>query len=331
MASLEQPRRAWLRSNKPFVKKFFVSAGRARRLPWRGKRASLAPVKRTPVIAAVAATILIAALFWRQNMLEGELASLRSALKNIPPPAKAAPIANQRVLLQNAPQPAAADRSPAQAEERIADLERVANGHADLIEELMRKFDDMEFARQKSRAPGWNVLQAIGPPDTMSDGDQPTAWAPAQPDGGEEWLVAEFAQPVEVAQVVVRETCGPGCITKITSVTDAGVEVVLWQGEPPKNASPSNTVFAVLAGTTTARIKVHLDTKRVPGWNEIDAVQLVGRDGSRQWARNASASSSYGGGSAITLGFERLTSDQFGTTIEIMNSLERKGTPTPRE
>ena len=267
-------------------------------------------MKHTPAIAAAAATILIAALFWRQEILEREVAALRGALENISVPEKPTPIVNPRGIPQPAPQPAAADRSSAQAEERIADLERVANGHADLIEELMRKFDDMEFARQKSLAPGWSVLQVIGPPDTMSDGDQQTAWAPAQPDGGEEWLVTEFAQPVEVAQVVVRETCGPGCITRITSVTDAGAEVTLWQGEPPKNASPSNTVFAVSPGVTTGRVKVYLDTKRVPGWNEIDAVQLVGRDGSRQWARNASASSSYGGGSVINLGLGRSTPDQ---------------------
>jgi len=38
---------------------------------------------------------------------------------------------------------------------------------------------------------------------------------------------------------------------------------------------------------------VYLDRRRVPGWNEIDAVELVGRDGSRQWATSAIASSSY--------------------------------------
>ena len=40
---------------------------------------------------------------------------------------------------------------------------------------------------------------------------------------------------------------------------------------------------------------LHLDTTRVSGWNEIDAVELIGRDGSRQWATSAKASSSYAG------------------------------------
>ena len=41
--------------------------------------------------------------------------------------------------------------------------------------------------------------------------------------------------------------------------------------------------------------RVDFDRARVPGWNEIDAVELVGRDGSRQWATSAKASSSYAG------------------------------------
>ena len=51
--------------------------------------------------------------------------------------------------------------------------------------------------------------------------------------------------------------------------------------------------FQVAAGVNARSVKVYLDTSRVPGWNEIDAVELIGRDGSRQWARQASASSTY--------------------------------------
>ena len=50
-------------------------------------------------------------------------------------------------------------------------------------------------------------------------------------------------------------------------------------------------------GITARGAKVYLDTKRVPGWNEIDAVALTDRAGARHWAEQASASSSYGGSS----------------------------------
>jgi len=51
--------------------------------------------------------------------------------------------------------------------------------------------------------------------------------------------------------------------------------------------------FSLPAGVQANQIKVYLDRRRVPGWNEIDAVELIGRDGSRQWATSAMASSSY--------------------------------------
>ena len=51
-------------------------------------------------------------------------------------------------------------------------------------------------------------------------------------------------------------------------------------------------------GEVVAReIRIELDTavnkKPRRGWNAIDAVELVGRDGSRQWAAEAEASSTY--------------------------------------
>jgi hypothetical protein len=167
---------------------------------------------------------------------------------------------------------------------------------------LLRRLEAFEQAQQKARAPGWSALQATGPPDSFRDGDQQTAWAPAQADGGEEWLELEYANAVPIAQVNVREVCRPGCITKLTAVLDGGTEVALWQGEPPVNASPTDTAFAAPANIVARRVKVYLDTKRVEGWNEIDAVELIGRDGSRQWAKGASASSSYGASSGLSLG-----------------------------
>jgi len=36
--------------------------------------------------------------------------------------------------------------------------------------------------------------------------------------------------------------------------------------------------------TTHGVIRIELDTTRTNNWQEIDAVEMVGRDGSRQWA-----------------------------------------------
>jgi hypothetical protein len=195
-------------------------------------------------------------------------------------------------------------------EGRVNELERVTHAQAALIEELREKIDTIE---QKKNAPSWSAPQVVGAPDSPV-GDRPTAWAPFTQDGGPEWLLTEFSKPVEVAQIIVSENCGPGAITRITAVTDSGFEVPLWQGEAPKVVAPSNTPFTAVANVTANRVKIYLDTAKVPGWNEIDAVQLVGRDGSRQWVRSASASSTYGskpfGLEPLSLGDGRNKTDQ---------------------
>jgi len=127
----------------------------------------------------------------------------------------------------------------------------------------------------------------------MQAGDLSTAWAPRLQDGGEEWLHLDFLAPVQLAEVRVRETYNPGAISKVAAVLPGGQEVTLWEGIEEPAVAPVERVFPVAGVVTAGSVRVYLDTRRVPGWNEIDAVELVGRDGSRQWASHARASSSF--------------------------------------
>ena len=146
---------------------------------------------------------------------------------------------------------------------------------------------------QSSPAPNWSPAQATGAPDTLEAGDLPTAWASLAPDGGPEWLELEFEKPAAIAEVRIRETFNPGAITKVVALTAANEESLIWEGQAPPAIAPVEMVLKPTKPATSNRIKIHLDTTRVPGWNEIDAVELIGMDGSRQWAKNATASSSF--------------------------------------
>jgi len=140
----------------------------------------------------------------------------------------------------------------------------------------------------------WGPEQVIGPPDTEQGGDIPTAWAPRSSQGsGEEWLHLGYQQAVELSEVRVRETYNPGAVSRITAVMPNGQEMVVWEGTEPLAQAPVDRSFAVPPGIQANEIKVYLDRQRVSGWNEIDAVELVGRDGTRQWAASAMASSSF--------------------------------------
>ncbi len=143
----------------------------------------------------------------------------------------------------------------------------------------------------------WGTEQVVGAPNTPTAGDQPTAWASREPDGGPEWLQAGFDRPVDISEIRVRETYNPGAISKVTALSN-GQEVVLWEGTAAPGPAPRDFVIRPVQPIQADSVLVHLDTARVAGWNEIDAVELVGRDGTRQWASSSRASSTYADRSA---------------------------------
>jgi hypothetical protein len=141
----------------------------------------------------------------------------------------------------------------------------------------------------------WGHEQAAGEPDTAQAGDIPSAWASKLPDGGKEWLQVDYDRAVDLQQINVVESHNPGAIRKVTAVLPDGRETTVWEGtmEPSNTDELVSSQFPVAGDIRAQSVKVYLDTARVPGWNEIDAVQLVGRDGSKQWATGSRASSSY--------------------------------------
>lgn len=148
--------------------------------------------------------------------------------------------------------------------------------------------------RTPSAKRNWGPEQATGAPDTLTPGDIPTAWAPLASHGtGIEWLKLDFDRPVEIREVRIRETFNPGTICKVVAIIEREEESVLWEGREPPSTPPTEFVVTPNRPVTSNHVKIYLDRTRVPGWNEIDAVELVGTDGTRQWAAHASASSTF--------------------------------------
>ncbi len=140
----------------------------------------------------------------------------------------------------------------------------------------------------------WSAEQAVGPPDTHEAEDAPTAWTPLEPDAGEEWLAVEFERAAAIAEVRIRESLNPGAVRRVSAVLEDGSSPrILWEGQDPTADAPADFVVRVEEEVSARTLLVELDTARRPGWNAIDAVELVGRDGSRQWAAEAAASSTY--------------------------------------
>ncbi len=145
------------------------------------------------------------------------------------------------------------------------------------------------------RGPSWSPGNAAGPPDTPNHGDYSTAWASQQPDGGKEWMQLKYKKATEVREISIHESYNPGALSKVSAILPDGTERVIWEGTEAVEEGLVERVLAVPPGIRSDQIRIELDTSRVPGWNEIDAVEIVGADGSRQWASESTASSYFGG------------------------------------
>jgi beta-lactamase regulating signal transducer with metallopeptidase domain len=141
----------------------------------------------------------------------------------------------------------------------------------------------------------WGPEQATGEPDTYWAGDIPTAWASRTEDGQKEWLLLEYGKPVVPARIDIHETFNPGAVNRVSVFTANDKEVEVWSGKDPTPAGSGRGIseIAVEVNFETKRVKIYLDSPRVRGWNEIDAVALVDGSGQMQWAVHAEASSTF--------------------------------------
>ena len=124
----------------------------------------------------------------------------------------------------------------------------------------------------------YSANQAAGAPNVDNYGDNGAAWAPKTPDGGIEWLDLKYPKPVYATEVRVRESCGSGAVIKVEVFDEKGGAHSVWQGNDPTKELNYLMVKFPKTAFKTDRVKVTLATNVVPGWNEIDAVQLVGTD-----------------------------------------------------
>ena len=117
----------------------------------------------------------------------------------------------------------------------------------------------------------WAARQAVGPPDSP-EMDSRSAWAARDADGGLEWLHVSFVLPVRLRRIRIHENLTPGGIVRIDAVGEGGERRPVWQGTDP--ALPWFEVD--LSGRTASELVIVIDTRKRQGWEEIDAVELIG-------------------------------------------------------
>ena len=123
-------------------------------------------------------------------------------------------------------------------------------------------------------ATDWSAAQVTGAPDSPG-GDARTAWAAKDADAGPEWLRLKYPASVRVSKVRIHENLTPGGVVAIDVVGEDGVRRRAWEGEDRSGDAPA-WFEADLQGFVGREIVILLDTKKHAGWEEIDAVELLG-------------------------------------------------------
>lgn len=141
----------------------------------------------------------------------------------------------------------------------------------------------------------WGPEHACGAPDTPEAGDHGTAWATREEDAAGEWLLLEYGAPVRATRLEVHETFHPGALARVTIFHGDGEELEVWKAPQtgPADEPKRALVVDLPLGFTVERVRLHLHSEAVPGWNEIDAVGLHDDRGRVHWAACAEASSTF--------------------------------------
>lgn len=137
------------------------------------------------------------------------------------------------------------------------------------------------YAQSTDAKAGYSPWQATGAPNVDRYSDSPLAWTTKSGDAKDpEWLEVGFAKPVHATSIRIRQTAAPGAIARIELIDDASVAHTIWEGTDETQYAKDTIGWFVRDVPKTAYVvkgaRITLQTARVWGWNEIDAVQLVG-------------------------------------------------------
>lgn len=134
-------------------------------------------------------------------------------------------------------------------------------------------------ASSQYRQDRWTPEHMTGKPDVYPKyGDYDKAWTAAYSDSGEEWVELFYDEAVYVQRIDVYETHNPGAIFRTEIIDETGRTYVIWEGTA-QAAPQESRIFSIdniKVDLPARRVRLVLRTDKVPGFNEIDAVCLIG-------------------------------------------------------
>jgi hypothetical protein len=237
--------------------------------------ADSATAAAAPAASAASAAAPVASAPATAAAVPATIAADVSAASSAAAPAASAPAATAAPAAPAAPPTAAereADRKKAQIDWALKqdEIKSDPNGQWATEAKASSTFNDAKGNTS------YSASQATGEPNVQTYSTTPQAWSSKTPDSGIEWLELTFAKPVRANAVRVRESSGSGALIKIEVFDEKGAAHTVWSGAD--STKELNYLIAEFPKTAfmTNRVKLTLATNVVGGWNQIDAVQLVG-------------------------------------------------------
>jgi hypothetical protein len=171
-------------------------------------------------------------------------------------------------------------------------------------------------ASSEYSASGWSATKATGAPDIDKCGDINSAWAPRSSGSDPEWLKLSFTTPVLATGIRVHETYNAGSIYRVELLDTSGQSHTIWTGTD-STACPG--WFEITFPKTEYPVNGVILHTKIAGWEEVDAVELLGEGAGGTGASVPSSPSS-----VATITFESRTTPM-GSTVQIPITL--KGVP----
>ena len=129
-------------------------------------------------------------------------------------------------------------------------------------------------------ADSWSAEQLIGPPDVDTYGDNGKAWTSKDQEKGIEWIKLTYDKAVNPTEIRIRQTFNPGSIIKVELIDVKGKSHTVWEGVDKTKYEPDKIQYLKVkfdkTDYKTKSVYITLATNSLPGWKEIDAVQLIG-------------------------------------------------------
>ena len=122
------------------------------------------------------------------------------------------------------------------------------------------------------------AIQALGRPNKVPFGKSACAWQPLIQDNElqDEFLIVSFDTLMPISQIAIVQNYGQGCITKVEVFDEYNNLRPIWTNNNPPSTDIGKTLNLTFPLTKykVRSVKVMLNTARVRGWNQIDAIGI---------------------------------------------------------